>query len=84
MTAARRKVIRSRRRAAGLTQAAAAALVGVSLRTWCRWEGGEYRMPAPARELFWLKTEAMVGAPTEESSVFAENVRFLDLGQVNI
>ena len=38
--------IRAARKAAGLTQAAAAALVGVNDRGWRRYEAGDVKMPA--------------------------------------
>ena len=37
--------IRAARKAAGLTQAAAAALVGVNDRGWRRYEAGDVKMP---------------------------------------
>lgn len=48
--------LRARREAAGLTQTDAAARVGVTLRTWQRWEAGETRgalghLPAMAKAL---------------------------------
>ena len=47
--------IRAAREAAGLTQAAAAAIVHSGLRTWSHWENGDRRMPAATWELFRLK-----------------------------
>jgi len=47
--------IRAAREAAGLTQAAAAALVHAGLRTWSHWEAGDRRMPAATWELFCIK-----------------------------
>ena len=47
--------IRAARQAAGLTQAAAAALVQAGLRSWSHWENGDRRMPAATWELFRLK-----------------------------
>lgn len=44
------------RRAAGLTQTAAAALVHSALRTWQQWEAGDRRMHPGLWELFILKT----------------------------
>ena len=44
------------RRAAGLTQTAAAALVHSALRTWQQWEAGDRRMHPGLWELFRLKT----------------------------
>ena len=48
--------IRAAREAAGLTQAAAAALVHAGPRTWSHWETGDRRMPAATWELFMIKT----------------------------
>jgi len=44
------------RRAAGLTQTAAAALVHSALRTWQQWEAGDRRMHPGLWELFRFKT----------------------------
>lgn len=41
----------------GLTQAQAAAIVGVSRRTWQRWEAGDTRMPVAASQLFEIKSD---------------------------
>ena len=49
--------IKTARQAAGLTQAAAAQLVGVLLRSWQRWESGERKISATAWKLFKIKTE---------------------------
>ena len=54
--------IRAAREAAGLTQAAAAALVHVDARTWRRWESGATRMH-PA---IW---DAFVSASTFKRSI---------------
>jgi DNA (cytosine-5)-methyltransferase 1 len=48
--------IRQRREQAGLTQAQAAAQVGVHVRSWQKWELGERTMPQPAWRLFLLMT----------------------------
>lgn len=50
------ETIRAAREAAGLTQAAAAALVHAGLRSWSHWENGDRRMPAATWELFLIKT----------------------------
>lgn len=50
--------LKERRLAAGLTQTSAGRLVGVSLRTWQRWEMGEGPIPAAALMLFQIQTEA--------------------------
>lgn len=47
--------IRAWRRAAGLSAAAAAALVHVSARTWLRWESGDSAMPLACWELANIK-----------------------------
>lgn len=47
--------IREARRRAGLTQAAAAALIGVQPRAWRYWEGGGRKMDAAKWELFLIK-----------------------------
>jgi len=54
--------IRASRRAAGLTQAEAAALVMVSPRTWPKWEQGERQMPASTWLLWQLRTRGHVAA----------------------
>lgn len=41
--------IRAARKAAGITQADAAAIVQGSLRNWCAWESGE----RPMHPIFW-------------------------------
>ena len=48
--------IRAARKAAGLTQAAAAALVGVNDRGWRRYEAGDVKMPVFKFELFIERT----------------------------
>jgi DNA-binding transcriptional regulator YiaG len=47
------------RKAAGLTQTAAASLVHADVRTWQAWEGGTRQMPAAKWELFRLKLITM-------------------------
>lgn len=47
--------VRARREAAGLTQEAAASLIGVGGRTWQNWESGRSRMRTGLWELFQLK-----------------------------
>lgn len=49
--------IRKLRRAAGLTQAEAAALVHSSVRAWQYWEAGTIQMPQAKRELLLQKLE---------------------------
>ena len=49
--------IRAARLRAGLTQAQAAALVGVQPRAWRYWEGGGRKMTAAVWELFLIKTK---------------------------
>ena len=48
--------IREARHRAGLTQAQAAALVGVQPRAWRYWEAGGRKMTAAVWELFLIKT----------------------------
>ncbi|WP_267222552.1 helix-turn-helix domain-containing protein [Dyella silvae] len=48
--------VRVTREGVGLTQAEAAAVVYVNLRTWQKWEGGERTMLPAVWELFLLKT----------------------------
>lgn len=53
--------IRAARKAAGLTQEQAGALVGApSRRTWQNWETGRRNMPWAKLELFTLKTKHMI------------------------
>lgn len=51
--------IRAARLRAGLTQAQAAALVGVQPRAWRYWEGGGRKMGAAVWELFQIKVAAI-------------------------
>ena len=51
-------LIRAARRNAGLTGAAAAALIHCSDRTWRKWESGERKMHAAFWELFQIKATA--------------------------
>lgn len=46
--------VREARAQSGLTQAAAAALVHSSLRSWQKWESGERQMPISTFHLFLL------------------------------
>jgi len=46
--------VRAARDAAGLTQQAAADLIGASMRIWQDWEGGQRRMPWAKFELFCI------------------------------
>lgn len=48
--------IRTARHAAGLTHAAAAALVHANLRSWQKWEAGERAMHPAFWELFLIKS----------------------------
>lgn len=48
--------VRAARLAAGLMQAAAAAAVHTSCRSWQQWEAGDRRMHRAFWELFQLKT----------------------------
>lgn len=49
--------VRAARHAAGLTQAAAAALVGATLRAWSCWEGGQRNCPPAKYALFMMLTK---------------------------
>lgn len=52
--------VKAARLAAGLTQAAAAALVHrANYRRWGEWENGKETMPAAEWELFQLKTKVV-------------------------
>ncbi len=51
--------IRAARLATGLTQAQAADLVHVTLRSWQRWESGERAMLPAVFELFIIKTQGL-------------------------
>lgn len=53
--------IRDARKAAGLTQEQAGALVYASGRLWRYWEAGEHRMPPGLWELFQIKARILVG-----------------------
>lgn len=50
------ETIRKARQAAGLSQTAAAKIVGATLRAWQYWEAGERPMRPATWELFTLKT----------------------------
>jgi DNA-binding XRE family transcriptional regulator len=50
-------VVRPARKAAGLSQTAAADLISVSLRAWQAYEAGDRAMPLAAWELFLLRTD---------------------------
>lgn len=52
--------IRKARKAAGLTQGEAGALVGAERRTWQAWELGENPMHPGLWELFKLKAQGIV------------------------
>lgn len=58
--------IKAARLAAGLTQAAAAALVGVTVLSWSRWEAGHCRAPMWRLVLFAVRTPP---APTKAAPV---------------
>lgn len=49
--------LKTARERADLTQAQAADLVGVHVRSWQRWELGERKMPQPAWRLFLALTK---------------------------
>ena len=50
--------IREARHRAGLTQAAAGALIGATRRTWQDWEAGRRNMPPAKWELFQIKVKS--------------------------
>lgn len=50
--------VRAARKAAGLSQTAAAALIHCTLRGWQEWEYGNRRMHPAFWELFRLKTQS--------------------------
>jgi transcriptional regulator with XRE-family HTH domain len=52
--------VRAARKAAGLTQEAAADLIGTSRRSWQEWESGRTPMRAGLWELFRIKAEVIV------------------------
>lgn len=54
--------IKEAREKAGLTQAAAAALIPVDRVTWARWEGSQRTMPAYAWK-YWLHVAGLVRIP---------------------
>jgi DNA-binding transcriptional regulator YiaG len=58
------EAILAARKAAGLSQAQAAAVVHrPSYRTWQDWERGRVKMPADAWELFLIKTGQWTSSP---------------------
>lgn len=50
--------IKQARTSAGLSQARAGQLIGVTWRAWAHWEKGTRKMSAANFELFKMKTEA--------------------------
>lgn len=52
--------IKAARKAAGLSQSAAAALVHSKLRTWQQWEAGHRKMHPGLWELFRLKIATLI------------------------
>lgn len=52
--------LKATRKAAGLTQLAAAKLLGVSERAWRNWETGAKAMPQAHRELFDIKAQERI------------------------
>lgn len=50
-----KEIVRAARRAAGLTQTEAAAMIYRTRRNWQQWESGERRMDAALFELFLIK-----------------------------
>lgn len=60
------------RHKAGLTQAAAAALVHATARRWREWESGDYAMHPGLWELFLLRTQAVIMVEPADLSMFHE------------
>ena len=65
--------IRASREAAGLTQAAAAAMVHTSIRAWQQWEAergtsGHRRMHPAFWELFRIKSATLIAHGTDDRS----------------
>ena len=52
--------VRATRKAAGLTQAQAAAYVHSTARRWREWEAGDYTMSPGLFELYLLRTQAII------------------------
>lgn len=59
MTSPKPAAIRAARKAAGLTQTQAAALIYSTMRTWQDWEAGARRMHPALFELFLLKSRGL-------------------------
>ena len=59
--------IRKAREQSGLTQAAAAVLVGVTRVTWARWESGITPPPSEALWRFWLHVAGIERIPFRQS-----------------
>ena len=68
-----KEVIRAARQAAGLTQTQAAELVFSKLRAWQQWEAGDRAMHPALWELFCIKTEKPVAAPTDAHAAFEKH-----------
>lgn len=62
--------IKAARQAASLTQAQAGALVHTTVRTWQQWEAGDRAMHPAMWELFCLKTQKPIAAPTDAHVAF--------------
>ena len=52
--------LKAYRKRLGMTLARASKQVGVTSRTWCRWESGETPIPEGALKLFLLLTDGGV------------------------
>lgn len=62
--------IAAAREKAGLTQAAAAALVHSTARRWREWESGDYSMHPGLWELYLLRTQAVIMVEPADLDLF--------------
>ncbi|MEY9682770.1 Aca2/YdiL-like domain-containing protein [Bradyrhizobium elkanii] len=63
--------LKATRKAAGLTQVAAAKMLGVSERTWRDWETGATAMPQAHRELFNIKARRRTRKGHDDTDIAA-------------
>ena len=66
--------IRSAREQAGLTQAQAAALLGVDRVTWTRWETGALPPPSVPIWRYWLHVAGLERLPFKPAESIAERL----------
>lgn len=64
-------LLKKQRNNANLTQTEAANILGVSLRTWSRWESGDKKMPFVYFQYFLAKISG--GAPSEFNASLLKN-----------